>query len=608
MQALVLVIIAVCVFVLAYRFYSAFIAAKVLALNPNRPTPANTLNDGRDYVPTNRWLVFGHHFAAIAGAGPLIGPVLAAQFGYLPGFLWILIGGVLAGAVHDMVVLFASVRHNGKSLAEIAKAQIGPVSYWLVLVATLFLLIIVLAGASIAVVNALFNSPWGAFTVGVTIPIAIFIGAYLKWIRPGKIIEGSIIGVALIILAVVLGPVIKESALAPYFTFSKKELSVLIPLYGFLAAVLPVWLLLVPRDYLSSYMKFGTMFLLAIGVILVNPLIQMPATTQFIAGGGPVIPGKVWPFMFITIACGAISGFHSLVSSGTTPKMVANEKDIRTIGYGAMLTESFVALMALIAATVLPTADYFAINSPPAVFQKLGMQVQDLPYLSALVGEELAGRPGGAVSLAVGMADIFSKIGGLRHLMSYWYHFAIMFEALFILTLIDAGTRVGRYLMQEIGGVVYPKLRDYKWWPGVIITSAIFTFCWGYLLYTGTIATIWPLFGVNNQLLGGMALAIATTFLLRMGKAKYIWVTMIPMAFLLITTIVAGYQNIVNNYLPKQNYLLAVISAVMIIMVILIVIDSIRVWIQIFRGKIAPYKDSEEPYLLRGESTKYLSE
>lgn len=607
MHALVLVIIAACVFVLAYRFYSAFIAAKVLALDPNRQTPAVRLNDGRDYVPTNKWLIFGHHFAAIAGAGPLIGPVLAAQFGYLPGFLWILIGGVLAGAVHDMVVLFASVRHNGKSLAEVAKAQIGPVSYWLVLVATLFLLIIVLAGASIAVVNALFNSPWGAFTVGVTIPIAIFIGAYLKWLRPGKIVEGSIIGVALIILAVVLGPVIKESALAPYFTLSKKELSILIPVYGFFAAVLPVWLLLVPRDYLSSYMKFGTMFLLAIGVILVNPIIQMPATTQFVAGGGPVIPGKVWPFMFITIACGAISGFHSLVSSGTTPKMVANEKDIRVIGYGAMLTESFVALMALIAATVLPTADYFAINSPPAVFQKLGMQVQDLPFLSALVGEELAGRPGGAVSLAVGMADIFSRIGGLRHLMSYWYHFAIMFEALFILTLIDAGTRVGRYLMQEIGGAVYPKLRDYKWWPGVIGTSAIFTFCWGYLLYTGTISTIWPLFGVNNQLLGGMALAIATTFLLRMGKAKYIWVTMIPMAFLLVTTIVAGYQNIVNNYLPKNNYLLAVLSAVMIVMVILIVADSVRVWIGILSGKMPLIKETEATSM-KEAPTRYLSE
>lgn len=410
MHALVLVIIAACVFVLAYRFYSAFIAAKVLALDPTHTTPTVRLNDGRDYVPTNKWIVFGHHFAAIAGAGPLIGPVLAAQFGYLPGFLWILIGGVLAGAVHDMVVLFASVRHNGKSLAEVAKAQIGPVSYWLVLVATLFLLIIVLAGASIAVVNTLFNSPWGAFTVGVTIPIAIFIGAYLKWLRPGKIIEGSIIGVALIILAVVIGPVIKESALAPYFTLDKKQLSVLIPVYGFFVAVLPVWLLLVPRDYLSSYMKFGIMFLLAIGVILVNPILQMPSTTQFISGGGPVIPGKVWTFMFITIACGALSGFHSLVSSGTTPKMVANEKDIRVIGYGAMLTESFVALMALIAATVLPTADYFAINSPPAVFQKLGMQVQDLPYLSALVGEELADHPGGAVSRLLMLAQQLEDI------------------------------------------------------------------------------------------------------------------------------------------------------------------------------------------------------
>ncbi|KUK37402.1 MAG: Carbon starvation protein, CstA family [Thermodesulfobacterium commune] len=608
MQALVLVVILSCVFVLAYRFYSAFIAAKVLSLDPKRPTPSTILNDGRDYVPTNRWLVFGHHFAAIAGAGPLIGPVLAAQFGYLPGFLWILIGCVVAGAVHDMVVLFASVRHNGKSLAEIAKAQVGPVSYWLVLVATLFLLIIVLAGASIAVVNALYNSPWGAFTVGVTIPIAIFIGIYLKWLRPGKVVEASIIGVILIILAVVVGPVIKESSLAPYFTLDKKTLSILVPVYGFFAAVLPVWLLLVPRDYLSSYMKFGTMFLLAIGVILVNPLIKMPAVTQFVAGGGPVIPGKVWPFMFITIACGAISGFHSLVSSGTTPKMLENEKDIRVIGYGAMLVEGFVALMALIAATVLPTADYFAINSAPEAFKKLGMQVQDLPYLSALVGEELAGRPGGAVSLAVGMADIFSRIGGLRHLMSYWYHFAIMFEALFILTLIDAGTRVGRYLMQELGGVFYPKLRDYTWWPGVIVTSGIFTFCWGYLLYTGTIATIWPLFGVNNQLLAGMAFAVTTTYLLRLGKAKYIWVTLIPMTFLLITTIVAGYQNIVNNYLPKQKYLLAVLSVIMILLVILIVIDSIRVWLKIFRGEIQPYKDTKDSFSLKTEAMKHLSE
>jgi carbon starvation protein len=581
MQALVLVVIAACVFILAYRYYSAFIATKVLVLDPKRPTPAHFLNDGKDYVPTNRWLVFGHHFAAIAGAGPLIGPVLAAQFGYLPGFLWILIGGVLAGAVHDMVILFASVRHNGRSLAEIAKEQIGSISYWLVLVATLFLLIIVLAGASIAVVNALYNSSWGTFTVGVTIPIAIFIGAYLKWFRPGKVGEASVIGVVLVILAVVVGPIIQDSSFASYFIFDKKTLSVLIPLYGFLASVLPVWLLLVPRDYLSSYMKFGTMFLLAIGVILVNPLLKMPAVTQFVAGGGPVIPGKVWPFMFITIACGAISGFHALVSSGTSPKMVDNERDIRVIGYGTMLTESFVAVMALIAATVLPTADYFAINSAPEAFAKLGMQVQDLPYLESLVGEKLAGRPGGAVSLAVGMADIFSRIGSLRQLMSYWYHFAIMFEALFILTLIDAGTRVGRYLTQELCGVFYPKFKDFNWWPGIIFTSALFTFCWGYLLYTGTISTIWPLFGVNNQLLAGMALAIVTTYLFKIGKANYSWVTIIPMVFLLVTTIVAGYQNIINNYLPKNKYLLAILSAVMIFMVVLIVVDSLRAWIKI---------------------------
>nr|WP_152947999.1 carbon starvation protein A [Desulfofundulus thermobenzoicus] len=580
-----MVIIAALVFILAYRFYGAFLAARVLALDPKRRTPAEAHNDGRDYVPTNRWILFGHHFAAIAGAGPLIGPVLAAQFGYLPGTLWILIGAVVAGAVHDMVILFASIRHDGQSLAEIARREVGNFSYWLASVAILFLLIIVLAGASVSVVNALFQSPWGTFTVGVTIPIALFIGIYLKWLRPGRIAEATVIGVILIILGVVLGPVIQHSALAPLLTFNKQQLSLMIAAYGFLAAVLPVWLLLVPRDYLSTYMKVGTMLLLAIGVIIVNPVLQMPAVTKFVAGGGPVIPGKVWPFMFITIACGALSGFHALVSSGTTPKMVRSEADILPIGYGAMLTEGFVALMALIAATVLPAADYFAINSPPEVFAKLGMQVQDLPVLSQLVSENLAGRPGGAVSLAVGMADIFSKIGGLRHLMGYWYHFAIMFEALFILTLIDAGTRVGRYLMQEIGGAVYKPLKDHNWWPGIILTSGIFTLAWGYLLYGGSISTIWPLFGVNNQLLGSMALAIGTTMLIRMGKARYAWTTFIPMVFLTVTTITAGYQNIVINYLPKHNYLLAAISAIMLIMVILIIADSVRVWIKLLSQK-----------------------
>jgi carbon starvation protein len=584
-RALTLVIIAALVFILAYRFYGAFLAARVLALDPKRRTPAEAHNDGRDYVPTNRWILFGHHFAAIAGAGPLIGPVLAAQFGYLPGTLWILIGAVVAGAVHDMVILFASIRHDGQSLAEIARREVGNFSYWLASVAILFLLIIVLAGASVSVVNALFQSPWGTFTVGVTIPIALFIGIYLKWLRPGRIAEATVIGVILIILGVVLGPVIQHSALAPLLTFNKQQLSLMIAAYGFLAAVLPVWLLLVPRDYLSTYMKVGTMLLLAIGVIIVNPVLQMPAVTKFVAGGGPVIPGKVWPFMFITIACGALSGFHALVSSGTTPKMVRSEADILPIGYGAMLTEGFVALMALIAATVLPAADYFAINSPPEVFARLGMQVQDLPVLSQLVSENLAGRPGGAVSLAVGMADIFSKIGGLRHLMGYWYHFAIMFEALFILTLIDAGTRVGRYLMQEIGSAVYKPLKDHNWWPGIILTSGIFTLAWGYLLYGGSISTIWPLFGVNNQLLGSMALAIGTTMLIRMGKARYAWTTFIPMVFLTVTTITAGYQNIVINYLPKHNYLLAAISAIMLIMVILIIADSVRTWVKLLSQK-----------------------
>lgn len=581
MHGLTLLIIAALVFALAYRFYGAFMAAKVLALDPRRTTPAEAHNDGRDYVSTNRWVLFGHHFAAIAGAGPLIGPVLAAQFGYLPGFLWILIGAVLAGAVHDMVVLFASVRHDGQSLAEIARKELVNFSGWLASIAILFLLIITLAGASISVVNALYQSPWGTFTVGVTIPIAIFIGAYLKWLRPGRIAEATVIGVTLIVAGVVLGPAIQHSFLEPYLTFDRQQISLMIAAYGFLATVLPIWLLLVPRDYLSTYMKIGIMLLLAIGVIFVNPVLQMPSVTNFVAGGGPVIPGKVWPFMFITIACGALSGFHATISSGTTPKMIRSEADIKPIGFGAMLMEGFVALMALIAATVLAPSDYFAINSTPEVFAKLGMQVQDLPVLSQLVAEDLAGRPGGAVSLAVGMAQIFSSIGGLKHLMSYWYHFAIMFEALFILTLIDAGTRVGRYLMQEIGGVVYKPLKDHNWWPGILLTSGIFTLAWGYLLYSGTISTIWSLFGVNNQLLSSMALAVGTTMLIRMGKVRYAWTTFIPMVFLAVTTITAGYQNIVINYLPKQNYLLAAISAIMLVMVIIIIVDSARVWIKL---------------------------
>ncbi|ATW26521.1 carbon starvation protein A [Candidatus Formimonas warabiya] len=579
MHALTLIVIAALVYILAYRFYAAFIAAKVLTLDAARSTPAVLHNDGRDFSPTNRWVLFGHHFAAIAGAGPLIGPVLAAQFGYLPGYLWLLIGAVTAGAVHDMVLLFASVRHEGQSLAEIVRRELGGFSGTLASVAILFMLIIVLAGVGVSVVNALYQSPWGVFTVGFTIPVAILVGIYLKLLRPGHIGEATVIGVALVLLGVVLGPVIQNSSLAQYLYLSKNQLSIIIPIYGFLAAVLPVWLLLIPRDYLSSYMKIGTILLLAGGVIWINPVLQMPAYTGFIAGGGPVIPGKVWPFMFITIACGALSGWHSLVSSGTTPKLISNEADIKIIGYGAMLTEGFVAIMALIAATVLAPGDYFAINSPPQVFAKLGMNIQDLSVLSQAVGEELAGRTGGAVSLAVGMAHIFSAIGAMKHLMSYWYHFVIMFEALFILTLIDAGTRIGRYLLQEMGGTIYQPLGDTRWWPGTLITSALFSCAWGYLLYGGTIATIWPLFGVGNQLLAAIALAVGTTMIIRMGRVKYLWVTLIPLAFITVTTITAGYQNIVSIYLPQQNYLLAGISGVLILMVLAIILYSIRSWV-----------------------------
>lgn len=584
-NALTLVIIAALFLVLSYRYYGAFMAARVLTLDDKRTTPARRHNDGRDYVPTNRWLVFGHHFAAIAGAGPLIGPVLAAQFGYLPGTLWILLGAVLAGAVHDMVVLFASVRHDGLSLAEIAKSELDGFSGWMASIAILFILIITMAGLALPVVNALFQSPWGTFTVGVTIPIALFIGVYLRWLRPGRIGEATVIGVALVLLGVILGPVVEHSTLAPLLTFNKQQLSVILAVYGFAAAALPVWLLLTPRDYLSTYMKIGTILALAVGIVIVHPMLQMPAVTRFAAGGGPIIPGKVWPFMFITIACGALSGFHAIIGSGTTPKMIENERDIKAVGFGAMLVESFVALMALIAATSLAPADYFAINSAPAVFAKLGMHVKDLPLLSRMVGENVAGRPGGAVSLAVGMAHIFANIPGLQYLMSYWYHFAIMFEALFILTTIDAGTRVGRYLLQEMGGVVYKPLRNHNWWPGVIITGGLMSLAWGYLVYGGSISTIWPLFGVANQLLGSTALAIGTTMLIRTGKGKYTWTTIVPMAFLAVTTLAAGYQNIVNNYLPQHNYLLATLSAIMMVMVVVIIGDSIRIWLSLWREK-----------------------
>ncbi|MEN6411341.1 MAG: carbon starvation protein A [Veillonellales bacterium] len=585
MNGIYLVIIAALVLTLCYRYYGAFIAAKVLALDPNRPTPAVVHEDGHDYVPTNKWVVFGHHFAAIAGAGPLVGPVLAAQFGYLPGAIWLLVGACIGGAVHDMIILFASVRHDGLSIAEIAKAEIGKSAGLAAAIAVIFILIITMAGMGIAVANALFNSPWGAFTVGATIPIALFIGIYMRYLRPGHIGEASFVGVVMIIAAVFGGALIQDSSWASFFTLTRTQLDVILPVYGFIAAALPVWLLLAPRDYLSTYMKIGTIGALALGIIIVQPQIHMPAITQFISGGGPVVPGPVWPFVCITVACGAISGFHSVIATGTTPKMLANEREILPIGFGAMLAESFVGVMALIAATSLIPADYFAINSAPAVFAKLGLDVQELPVLSQMVGENVAGRPGGAVSLAVGMAHIFAQIPGLESFMSFLYHFAIMFEALFILTIIDAGTRVGRYLLQEVGGMIYKPLSDAHWTPGIVFTSALISFAWGYLLFGGSIASIWPLFGLSNQLLASMALTIGTTMLLRMGKGKYVWVTLAPLCFMIVTAMTAGFYNIFQFYLPKGQMLLAGASAVMMILIAFVIVDAVKVWLSIGNGK-----------------------
>lgn len=584
MSSLTLIFAAACIFAIAYRFYGIFLAQKVMNLREDRETPAVTYGDGHDYVQTNKYVLFGHHFAAIAAAGPLLGPVIAAQFGYLPGALWILIGCVMAGAVHDMVVLFASVRHKGKSLSVIAESEIGKAAGKVASVAILFILILTLAGLSIAVVNAMFNSPWGTFTVFVTIPIAMIMGIYMRKIRPGDIKGGSLIGVVLLLISLYAGPYVAENpTLAAMLTFNKKELALIIPIYGFFASVLPVWLLLVPRDYLSTYLKIGTIAALALGIVFVNPNLQMPSITQYVFGGGPVIPGAVFPFLFITIACGAISGFHAIIGSGTTPKMIANEKDILFVGYGAMLTEGFVAMMALIAACVLVPADYFAINSAPAAFAKLGIATVNLPELATQVGETLQGRPGGAVSLAVGMAYIFSSVPLFKGMMAYWYHFAIMFEAVFILTAVDAGTRVGRYLLQEMMAKVYKPFADNSWTPGVIITSAMFTGSWGYLVYTGDISTIWPLFGMANQLLASCALIVGTTMLIRLGKAKYAWTTAVPGLLIFPTVMWAGYMNITGNFLPKGLMLLATMSVVLMVLISIVFIAAFRRWSELLK-------------------------
>ncbi|MGA1980195.1 MAG: carbon starvation protein A [Sedimentisphaerales bacterium] len=580
MHALTLIIVTLLLFAIAYRFYAKFIITKVLVFDSSRHTPAHTLRDGKDYDPTNRYVLFGHHFAAIAGAGPLVGPVLAAQFGYLPGFLWILIGAVLGGAVHDMVILFASVRMKGLSLTQLAKEHISTPAGVATAFAILFIIITALAGLALVVVNALNESSWATFTIAVTLPAALIVGLYMYKIRPGKIVEASLVGVVIVVLGVVFGEPLSKTSFGSLFLFSKPALSVILPLYGFAASVLPVWLLLCPRDYLSSYMKLGTIALLILGIFAVNPTIRMPAVTAYIHGGGPIIPGKVWPFVCITIACGAISGFHSLISSGTTPKMITSEADIRFIGYGAMLTEAVVSVMALIAATVMLPGDYFAINVSPEIFAKLGLATDKLADIERMTGESLSGRSGGAVSLAAGMSLILSAIPGMKHLIGYWYHFAIMFEALFILTTVDAGTRVARYILQEMLKVVHPKLASSTWMPAVILSSGAISLLWGYLVYNGDIATIWPLFGVANQLLATLALCVGTVFILSHSRRwAYGLITFVPALFMAATTFVAGIDNIINNYLPKHTFqgnLNAVLSIIMLVLVVIIFFESLR--------------------------------
>ncbi len=589
LNALTLVIISACVLILAYRIYGAFLATKVLMVDESRITPAIRLNDGQNFVPTNKWVVFGHHFAAIAGAGPLVGPVLAAQFGFLPGTVWILIGAVMAGAVHDMVILFASVRYDGRSLSEIAKEEIGSVAGLATAISILFILVLAMAGLAVVVVGAVKSNPWGAFTISMTIPIALLVGLYMYKLRPGKVGEASIIGFALVILAVALGPTVQNSGLAQYFNWSEKALWIILPSYGLVAAVLPVWLLLAPRDYISTYLKIGTIAALALGIVWVHPALQMPAISSFgYAGSGPVVPGPIWPFVSITIACGALSGFHALISSGTTPKMIGSERDIRLVGFGGMLMEAFVAMMALIAATVLAPGDYFAINLAPKAFANLHLATVELQHLSSLVGMDLAGRTGGAVTLAVGMAHIFSRVVG-ESFMKYWYQFAIMFEALFILTTIDAGTRVGRYILQDIlGRYIYKPFKNTNWWPGVIITSIAISLAWGYMLYGGNVASIWPIFGVANQLLGVVALAIGTTVILRNStKMIYAWTTLVPLVYMVVTVFDAGVWSVRWNYLPKNDYLKVSMIVVMLALVAIILIDCVIKWKQIITARKA---------------------
>jgi carbon starvation protein len=633
---------AVATYAVAYRFYSKFLAARVLMLDDLRQTPAERINDGLDFVPTNRWVLFGHHFAAIAGPGPLIGPTLCAQFGYLPGTLWVILGVVLGGAVQDLLILVGSLRRDGRSLGEMAREEIGVMGGFAALVGVLLIMIILMAVLGLVIVNALKGSPWGTFTVGATIPIAVLMGWYMRFIRPGKVIEATIWGLALVFLALLGGRWVSESgSWAPAFTFAPSALALIIIVYGFAASVLPVWLLLAPRGYLSAFIKIGTIVALALGIVVYMPPVQLPALTRFTDGTGPIFAGKIFPFAFITIACGAISGFHALVASGTTSKMLRRESDARMIGYGAMLMESFVAVMAIIAAGVLQPGVFFAVNSPAGVVGASPVQATqtisgwgfpvtpaEMEILAAEVGERsLFARTGGAPSLAVGMAHIFANTLGGKTVMAIWYHFAIMFEALFILTTMDTGTRVGRFMLQDFLGHLWSPLGQTSWYPSVLLTSAGMVAAWGYFLYQGVIDplgginSLWPLFGISNQLLAAIALAVATTLIVKSGRARYAWVTVVPLCWLLSITLSAGYEKIFSpevrvgflahaaqledhiatgqvpaakiaetHALMFNDRLDAAVTALFMGLVLVIVVDAVREWYRVLSARALPQR------------------
>jgi carbon starvation protein len=637
-NAIWLVVAAVSTYAVGYRFYSAFISAKVLALDPQRATPAERFENGRDFVPTNKWVVFGHHFAAIAGPGPLVGPVLAAQFGYLPGTLWIIAGAVLGGCVQDFVILLFSIRRDGKSLTEMAKSEIGPVGGVVAYVAVLSIIVILLGATALIVVNALKSSPWGTFTIAMTMPIAILMGVYLRRIRPGKVLETSVLGFVLVLAAIVGGQWVSQSpSWASVFTLTAPTLAILIILYGFAASVLPVWFLLAPRDYLSTFVKLGTISLLAIGIIAIRPSLNMPPLTRFADGTGPIFAGTIFPFAFITIACGAISGFHALISSGTTPKLVRNETETRFVGYGGMMAESMVAIMAMIAASVLQPGVYFAVNSPAGVvgqapeaaatmISSWGFPVTaaQMATLAHAVGEQtLFNRTGGAPAFAVGMAQIFSSTLGGQALMALWYHFAIMFEALFILTVIDAGTRVGRFMLQDALGHIWKPLGRTSWYPSIVLTSALIVAAWGDFLWQGIkdplggINSLWPLFGICNQLLATVALCVATTIIVKMGRARFVVVTLVPLCWLVVVTFTAAWDKILDSN-PRVGFLAharqlaaagakprlifndrldATITGILVVMVAMILIESCLTCLRIVSGnRLAVTK--EAPYVL----------